>query len=123
MLPANPRAACVDALTRWENSREFADKILHRVFATHRFSTLDRALFTEMFYGIIRYKRMLDFLIAQLREGEVENDTRQVLRLGVYQIFQTRIPHHAVVNETVELAGRARKLVNAILRRCIREEK
>jgi 16S rRNA (cytosine967-C5)-methyltransferase len=122
MLRANPRAACVEALTQWEHGHEFADKILHRTLTAARFSTLDRALFTEIFYGVIRYKRLLDFLTAQLRKGEIDDTTRQVLRLGLYQIFRTRIPHHAVVNETVELAGRARKLVNAVLRRCIREE-
>jgi 16S rRNA (cytosine967-C5)-methyltransferase len=44
-----------------------------------------------------------------------------VLRLGFYQIFHMRIPHHAAVNETVNLAGKARGLVNALLRRAIRE--
>jgi 16S rRNA (cytosine967-C5)-methyltransferase len=33
-----------------------------------------------------------------------------------------RAPAHAVVNETVELAGRARGFVNAILRRALREQ-
>jgi len=121
MLRVNPRAACVEALTRWEKGDEFADKILHRALTAQRFSTLDRAFFTETFYGVIRNKRLLDFLIAQLCEADLDETTRQVLRLGLYQLLRMRIPHHAVVNETVELAGRARKLVNAVLRRCIRE--
>lgn len=122
MLCANPRSACVQALCRWEDGHEFADNILHRALAAMRFGTLDRALFTETFYGVIRNKRLLDFVIARLRDGELDAPTRQVLRLGIYQLLRMRIPRHAVVNETVNLAGRARALVNALLRRCIRDE-
>ncbi len=122
MHRANPRVACLEALSRWEKSREFADEILHALLNAASFNPLDRALLTELFYGVIRNKRLLDFLIAQLREGDIDNDARQVLRLGLYQIFRMRVPHHAAVNETVQLAGRARPLVNAILRRSIREE-
>lgn len=122
MPHANPRAACVEALSRWEKGREFADEILHAQLAASEFGALDRALFTEIFYGVIRHQRLLDFLIARLRAEEVDPTTRQILRLGLYQIFRMRIPRHAAVNETVELAGRARPLVNAILRRSIREE-
>ena len=122
MSSANPRTACIEALSRWENGQEFADSILHRSLAAARFGTLDRALFTETFYGVIRNKRLLDFIISRLRDGEIDAPTRQVLRLGIYQLVRMRVPHHAVVNETVELAGRARGLVNAILRRCIRDE-
>jgi 16S rRNA (cytosine967-C5)-methyltransferase len=43
--------------------------------------------------------------------------------VGLYQLLRTRIPRHAAVNETVEVAGRGRSLVNALLRRFLREEK
>ncbi len=122
MARPNPRAACVEALTRWEQGHEFADDVLHTTLAAARFTTLDRALLMETFYGVIRHKRMLDFLISQLRDGEIDLQTRQILRLGLYQIFRMRIPRHASVNETVGLSRRARPLVNAILRRSIREE-
>lgn len=122
MRGANPRAACVEALSRGEKGGEFADQTLHRVVASARLGTMDRAFFTETFYGVIRNRRLLDFVISRLREGEIDDATRQVLRLGIYQLLCMRIPHHAVVNETVSLAGRARTLANALLRRCIREE-
>ena len=38
-------------------------------------------------------------------------------------MLRTRIPQHAAVNETVNTAGRGRPLVNAVLRRYLREEK
>ncbi len=108
---------------RWEKGTEFADAILHRAMDQNRFSTLDRALFMEIFYGVIRFRRTLDFLIGKLREEEPDGRTMQALRVGLYQLLRTRIPQHAAVNETVNTAGRSRAVVNAVLRRYLREEK
>lgn len=122
-MAANPRAACVEALMRWEKGGEFADAILHRALEQNRFSTVDRALLMEIFYGTIRFLRTLDYLISRLRDEEPDSRTRQALRMGLYQLLRTRIPQHAAVNETVETAGRSRAVVNAVLRRYLREEK
>jgi 16S rRNA (cytosine967-C5)-methyltransferase len=122
-MAANPRVACVEALIRWEKGTEFADAILHRALDQDRFSTLDRTLFMEIFYGVIRFRRTLDFLIGKLREEEPDARTRQALRMGLYQLLRMRIPQHAAVNETVNTAGRSRAVVNAVLRRYLREEK
>ncbi|MGB8354202.1 MAG: 16S rRNA (cytosine(967)-C(5))-methyltransferase RsmB [Chthoniobacteraceae bacterium] len=122
MPRANPRAVCVEILDRWESEQKFADELLHEALAFAELTPLDRAFLTEAFYGIVRNLSRLDFMIAQLREAPVDQFTRQVLRLGFYQIFHMRTPHHAAVNESVNLAGKARGLVNALLRRSIREE-
>jgi 16S rRNA (cytosine967-C5)-methyltransferase len=122
-MAANPRAACVEALIRWEKGTEFSDDVLHQTLEQNRFSTLDRALFMEIFYGVIRFRRTLDFLVARLRDGEPDQRTRQAVRMGLYQLLRTRIPRHAAVNETVNTAGRSRSVVNAMLRRFLREEK
>jgi len=118
----NSRTACVQALQRWETSSTFADEVLHEALGASQFNVFDRAFLTETFYGVLRHRSALDFLIRQLRDTELDLQTRQVLRLGFYQIFWMRIPHHAAVNETVNLAGRAKGLVNALLRRAIREK-
>ena len=122
MIVKDPRFACIQALKRWEESADFADDVLHEIAIAKRIESLDRALLTEMFYGVLRNRTRLDYTIAYLREGDLDSSTRNILRLGLYQILHMRIPNHASVNETVELAGRARGLVNALLRRCIREE-
>lgn len=121
MVSANPRAVCVQAIRRWEQSSHFADEVLHGLLAKSGLSVLDRAFVTETFYGILRNLTLLDFLIGLLREDKVDPETRRVLRLGLYQIFLMRVPAHAAVNETVKLAARARGLVNALLRRAVRE--
>ena len=121
-MAANPRAACVEALLRWDSGTEFSDDVLHQTLDQNRFSTLDRALFMEIFYGVIRSLRTLDFLITALRKEPTDPRTRQSLRMGLYQVLRTRIPRHAAVNETVNTAGRSRTVVNAVLRRYLREE-
>ncbi len=118
---SNPRLACLSALQRWEHGSLFADEILHDILRRGDFAILDRAFLTETFYGIIRNLSLLDFWISLLRDEPLDSDARNLVRLGLYQIFQMRVAHHAAVNETVQLAGRARGLVNALLRRSIRE--
>ena len=53
----------------------------------------------------------------------MDDGTRDLLRLGLYQILLIETAAHAAVFETVELTRpRARSLVNAILRRALREK-
>src|SRR5262249_23660379 len=70
----------------------------------------------------------LDWLIARKTDGRVQNAMVQnLLRIGLYQIFWLdRIPNHAAVNETVELAKQrgARSqagFINAVLRDYLRQ--
>jgi 16S rRNA (cytosine967-C5)-methyltransferase len=121
-MPAtDPRSICLLAIIEWENTRRFADDILHDKLKSGHLSLLDRAFANEAFYGILRKRLCLDWIIDRLRERELDLKTRCVLRLGLYQIFWMRVPDHAAVNETVSLAGRARDLANAVLRRAVRE--
>ncbi len=121
-MPDPARKACVAALLEWEKGRTFSDEILHTMFARRQLSAMDRAFIMETFFGIVRNLSRLDFLIGQLRDGPVDAETRAILRLGLYQIFHMRTAPHAAVNETVELSPRARGLVNAVLRRALREQ-
>ena len=120
-MAANARATAHRLLTDWERKRPHADDLLHERLAASKLADRDRALVTELFYGVLRRLSELDFLIARLRDGEVDDDTRAVLRLGLYQLFHTRMPAFAIVKETVSLSRRAGGLVNAILRRADRE--
>ena len=121
-MPANPRQSCLRSLLEWEKGKHFSDEILHTSLEKNPLPPLDRAFFMETFFGILRNLSRLDFLIARLREGSIDATTRAVLRIGLYQIFHMRTAPHAAVNESVDLAGRARGLVNAILRRALREK-
>src|SRR6187399_3087017 len=121
-MSRSPRQLCVRALAEWQRGKLFADEILDGLRDRNQLSSRDRGWLREAFYGTIRHLSQIDFLIGRLRDGEVDAETRAILRLGLYQLFHMRAPSHAVVNETVELAGRTRGLINAILRRALREK-
>ncbi|SFK43078.1 RsmB/NOP family class I SAM-dependent RNA methyltransferase [Streptomyces pini] len=85
----------------------------------------DAALATELVYGTLRRQGTYDEIIAACVDRplrEVDPPVLDVLSLGAHQLLGTRIPAHAAVSTTVELArvvlgdGRAR-FVNAVLRR------
>src|SRR4029077_18662506 len=91
-----------------------------------RVASDNAALATEITFGVLRWRRLLDFLLdRQLKKSIAQLDlpVALALRIGLYQLrFLDRIPARAVVNESVELVKRARKvsassLVNAVLRR------
>lgn len=120
-MAANARATTLRLLLDWERKRPHADDLLHEKLEGSGLDPRDRGLVMELFYGILRHLSELDFLIARLRDGNLDAETRAVLRLGLYQLFHTRIPVFAAVKETVSLARRSGGLVNAVLRRADRE--
>lgn len=89
----------------------------------------DRALITEMVYGVLRNKNRLDFLIARFSSRllqELDLLVLVALRLGVYQLeFLDRVPPRAAINETVKaVKGKVNKgatgFVNGLLRNFVR---
>jgi 16S rRNA (cytosine967-C5)-methyltransferase len=119
---ASARGLCLRVLNQWGGQgRAHIDEILHAALAASPLDTRDRAFATELVLGVLRHLAGLDFVIASLRDGPVDDETRHALRLGLYQLLHTRVAPHAAVSETVSLSGRARGLVNAVLRRASRE--
>lgn len=111
------------ALREWRASEQFADAILARLLRSSDLIATDRAFATELFYGILRRLSLLDFWIGSLRSQHLDRDARDLLRLGLYQLFLLETPGHAAVYETVALAGaKTRSLVNAILRNALRRK-
>jgi 16S rRNA (cytosine967-C5)-methyltransferase len=120
---ASPRAAALAALEEWRGGRKFADAILGELLQPNELSPADRGFATELFYGVLRNLTLLDFWIGRLRSGHVDHSSRDLLRLGLYQLFLLETPEHAAIYETVELAGRRnRSLINAVLRNAVRSK-
>ena len=107
---------------------DFVEARLEAALAQSRLSAADRHLCQELTYGMVRWQATLDWLIARKTEGRTQKPMLQnLLRLGLYQIFWLdRIPEHAAVHETVELARQSgfhsqAGFVNAVLRGYLRE--
>ena len=114
MAGKNPRFCCLKALQRWETGREFADEVLHQALQRSGLNNVNRSFVTETFYGVIRNRSYLDFIIQRFRASGLDMPTRQVLRLGVYQLYKMRIPDHAAVYETVNVQVTAENEAAAI---------
>jgi 16S rRNA (cytosine967-C5)-methyltransferase len=127
-----PARACAYAVARrvFEDGA-YADRALHGEARRHRLSPRDHALATRLAYGVVQRRATLDHVIERLAGRPVERLEPAVLaalRLGVLQLaFFDRVPAHAAVGESVELAKRDSRggagLVNAVLRRAAREAK
>ena len=109
----------------------FADVALERTFNLYSFTSMDKALITELSYGAIRQRYFLDCWIDSLGKVSAKKQPpllRWLLHLGLYQILKMeRIPPSAAINTTVELAKthRLKKLapvVNGILRTALRSK-
>jgi 16S rRNA (cytosine967-C5)-methyltransferase len=121
MAQLSARQIALKALRTWRNGTRFADSIISPSLAQTSLMRSDRAFALELFYGVLRNLTLLDFWISCLRASRVESDLRDILRLGLYQLFLLKTAQHAAVHETVELAPkRQRTIINAMLRAAAR---
>ncbi|MFZ3218163.1 MAG: 16S rRNA (cytosine(967)-C(5))-methyltransferase RsmB [Candidatus Acidiferrales bacterium] len=123
------RKIAYEVLRRVEAEGAYASDLLHAELGAG-VRPEDAGLATELVLGVLRWRRLLDFLLERQLKKRVERLDLPValaLRMGLYQLrFLERVPARAAVNESVELVKRARKtsaatLVNAVLRRCADE--
>jgi 16S rRNA (cytosine967-C5)-methyltransferase len=124
-----PREIAVRVLQQRSAGGKFIEDLLETALQGAQLSSADRGLCQEITYGVVRWQATLDWLIARKTDGREQKPALQnLLRLGLYQIFWLdRIPDHAAVHETVELAkqngfGSQAGFVNAILRGYLREQ-
>jgi len=123
MARLSARRIALNALRTWRKERRFADSIVSESLAKAKLTESDRAFAFELFYGVLRNLTLLDFWVDCLRASRVDADLRDVLRLGMYQLFLLKTASHAAVHETVELVPRRqRPIVNGMLRAAIRRD-
>ena len=103
----------------------YANLVLPRQLAEAGLTGRDAALATELGYGTLRACGALDEVLRRCASrdlADIQSSVLNLLRLGAYQMLRTRIPAHAAVATTVDLAratgnGRAAGFVNAVLRK------
>jgi 16S rRNA (cytosine967-C5)-methyltransferase len=127
---AAPARACAYAVVRRVFEQDaWADRALHGEARRSKLDPRDLALATQLAFGTVQRVATLDHVIATLAgraPEKLDPPVLAALRLGVFQLtFLDRIPAHAAVGESVELAKadapRGAGLVNAVLRRAARE--
>ena len=118
----NPRVVAFRVLSSWTPGGVYAEDLVDRAAQRAGLSGPNRGLVFALVMAVLRHETLLDYWIGHLRDGKLDDGARVWLRIGLAQLFVMGMAPHAAVNETVEQAGRARGLVNAVLRRALREE-
>jgi len=122
---SDARLLAFEALIEVEEKGAYSNLLLPKLLSKSDLPKVDRAFAAELVYGSLRLKARHDLYISKASTRSLEDiDTKVliVLRLGVHQLKEMRVPSHAAINETVELAksvaGKSTGgFVNALLRK------
>ncbi|MEM0955580.1 MAG: 16S rRNA (cytosine(967)-C(5))-methyltransferase RsmB [Pseudomonadota bacterium] len=123
----NPRAAAARAVARVFAGGEALDVPLQD--AADGVSVRDHALFKQLCYGSLRHYHQYSGFLRQCLTSPLKQrdaDVQALMLIGLLQLFEMRTPDHAAISSSVEACralGKpwATRLVNGVLRRCLRE--
>jgi 16S rRNA (cytosine967-C5)-methyltransferase len=127
--PDASRLLAFDLLTEVNRNEGYSNLLLPQALNASTMDDRDRSLVTELLYGTIRMQGKHDWVLAQISDrpwSEVDPGIVDICRLGVHQIHEMRVPDHAAVAATVEVArkriGESKaSFVNALLRSVTRK--
>lgn len=119
------RRTAYDTLRAVTEHDAYANLVLPGLLTERRLDARDAALATELAYGTLRAQGTYDAILAECVDRpltQLDPELLDLLRLGAHQLLATRIPPHAAVAATVELAREAMhegvaRMTNAVLRR------
>lgn len=120
------RAHLVEQVMTTLAHKRFSNHALDYYLQRAQLTAQDAALFTELYYGLMRFGHQLLYLADTfLKEpANLPAQIKWLLALAFYQkLYLEKIPDFAIVNESVNLARTATKnpaiirLVNAVLRK------
>jgi 16S rRNA (cytosine967-C5)-methyltransferase len=103
----------------------YANLVMPGLIAEHDLNPRDAGFAIELGYGTLRMQGQYDAILATLVNrplNKIDPPLLDVLRLGAHQILHMRVPDHAALNSTVDLAHfcvgpASATLVNAVLRK------
>ena len=127
--PDASRLLAFDLLTEVNRNEGYSNLLLPQALNASKLDDRDRALVTELLYGTIRMQGKHDWVLSQISDRpwhEVDSGIVDICRMGVHQIHEMRVPDHAAVAATVEVArkriGESKaSFVNALLRSVTRK--
>ena len=125
------REIAFDLLDRIQSDDAFANLLLPTLINRAKLDSRDAAFVQELAFGTIRnwllYEKIIEAASSR-KIDDIEPDAQIVLVLGVHQLLEMRVPTHAAINESVNLAKtKASKgsvgFVNAVLRKIALKDK
>ena len=123
--PRTSRGVAYELLRSVEVDQAYANLELPKLLTETNLNTRDAALAQELAFGTIRNQYLYDRIIevgGGRKISAIDRSSLFLLRLGAHQLLGMRIPAHAAINETVDLAKivvnhGAGGFINGILRR------
>jgi len=125
------REIAFEVLSRVQNDDAYANLLLPTLVKRANLDSRDAGFVQELAFGTIRnwllYERILEKASSR-KIDEIEQAAQIVLVLGVHQLLEMRVPIHAAINESVNLAKAkashgAVGFVNAVLRKVAAKDK
>lgn len=119
------RRLSYDALTAWQQRGVYASRVIDELCREHRVAPRERAFALELTHSVVRRQATLDAILnvfVDRPRAELEDGLWRLLQLGCAQlVLMDRVPAHAAVGETTELARTLKSshwvgLVNGVLR-------
>jgi len=98
------RRIALDVLYKIEVKSAYSRVALDSELSSHELCKEDRALVTELVYGVIRHLNTLDWVLNTYSLKQKIEDfspyVKNILRLGAYQLmYLDKIPAYAAINE------------------------
>ncbi|MDU8978281.1 MAG: transcription antitermination factor NusB, partial [Clostridium perfringens] len=125
----NARKIIVEILDNVLLNGAYSNIEINKQFASNDIDPKDKGLITEVVYGTIKYKKMIDIILSSFVAdiGKIDESVVNILRSAIYQMkFLDRVPPYAIVNEAVNLTKETEpnlaKFVNGVLRNYLRNE-
>ena len=105
----------------------YSNIVLNETFKTLNINSKEKAFITEIFYGVIRNKKFLDYIIGKNTKEIKKEWIRNLLRISIYQITFMDSDNKGVVWEATELAKKKygvpiSKFINGTLRNYLRNK-
>ena len=104
----------------------YSNIALNETFKTLNINSKEKAFMTEIFYGVIRNKKFLDYIIDIYTKDIRKEWIRNLLRISIYQITFMNSDNKGVVWEATELAKKysiaISKFINGTLRNYLRNK-
>jgi len=129
LLNTRAHAARILVLVTTENLN--LDEALDQYFQIENsFSKQDKGFIQLLCYGTMRFYHRLEFISTLLLKKSFkakEVDLKNLIYLGLYQLFYLETPSYAAISATVEAAKQLNKawaaaLINAVLRNAVRQK-
>lgn len=122
----NIKEHIIELLNQFDNGK-YSNIVLNEYFSKNYFKSGERGFVTEVFYGIIRNNRYIEYQIKTRTKEIKKSWIKNILKISLYQLTFMNTDSKGVIWEATELAKcrygiTMSRFVNGVLRKYLREK-